>query len=66
MAKIEVATCRQYNPGDFVVVRPKNWAKLIEEDDNDEHGADPGAPSCGWWCHGDGNDNEDGEGQEDT
>jgi len=65
-AKIEPPSCRQYKPGDFLAVRPPNWDDIIDEDDDDENWADPGAPSGGRSRPGNGNDNDDGEGEEDT
>jgi hypothetical protein len=65
-AKIEPPSCRQYKPGDFLAVRPLNWDEIIDEDDDDENWADPGAPSGGRSRPGDDNDNDDGEGEEDT
>jgi len=46
-AKIEPPSCRQYKPGNFLPVRPLNWDEIIDEDDDDENWADPGAPSGG-------------------
>jgi len=65
-AKIELPSCRQYKPGDFLAVRPLNWDEIIDEDDDDENWADPGAPTGGRSRPGDGNDNDNGEGEEDT
>jgi len=65
-AKIEPPSCRQYKPGDFLGVRPLNWDEIIDEDDDDENWADPGAPSGGRSRPGDGNDNDNGECEEDT
>ena len=65
-AKIELPSCQQCRPGDFLVFRPLNWEWTIHGDDDDAHWADPGAPSGGRSCYGDGNQNEDGEGEEDT
>jgi len=65
-AKIEPPTCRQYKPGDFLAVRPLNWDEIIDEDNDDDNWADPGAPSGGRSPPGDGNDNDDGESEEDT
>jgi hypothetical protein len=53
-------------PGDFLAVRRLNWDERIDEDEDDENWADPGAPSGGRSCLGDDNDNDDGEGEEDT
>jgi hypothetical protein len=64
-AKIEPPSCRQYKPGDFLAVRPLNWDETIDEDDDDENWADPGAPSGGKSLLGDGYDNDIGEGEED-
>jgi hypothetical protein len=65
-AKIEPPSCRQYKPGDFLAIRPLNWDEMIDEDDDDENWADPGAPSGGRSRPGDGHDNDNGEGKEDT
>jgi len=65
-AKIEPPSCRQYKPGDFLAVRPLNWDEIIDEDDDVENWADPGVPSGGRSGLGDDNDNDDGEGEEDT
>jgi len=65
-AKIEPPSCRQYKPGDFLAVRPLNWDEIFDEDDDDENWADPGAPSGGRSRPGVENDNDDGEGEEDT
>jgi len=65
-AKIEPPSCWQYEPGDFLAVRPLNWDEIIEEDDDDENWADPRVPSGGRSRPGDDNDNDDGEGEEDT
>ncbi|KAF8538640.1 hypothetical protein BDD12DRAFT_805954 [Trichophaea hybrida] len=65
-AMIEPPSCRQYEPGDFLVVRPFHWDEIMDKDDGDENRADPGAPSGGRSRPGDGFDNEDSEGEEDT
>jgi len=65
-AKMEPPSCRQYKPGDFLAIRPPNWDEIIDEDDDDESWADPGAPSSGRSRPGDRNDNDDCEGEEDT
>jgi hypothetical protein len=65
-AKIAPPSCQQYKPGDFLAVRPLNWDEIIDEDDDDDNWADPGAPSGGSSRPGDGNDNDDGESEEDT
>jgi len=39
---------------------------MIDEDDDDDNWADPGAPSGGRSRPSDGNDNDDSEGEEDT
>jgi len=64
-ARIELPSCRQYKPGVFLAVRPRNCDQIIDEYDDDENWADPGAPSGGRSPHGDENDNHDGEGEED-
>jgi len=64
-AKIEPPSCRQYKPGNLLAVRPLNWDEIIDDDDNDENWADPGAPSSGRSCLSDGNDNDNGNGKED-
>jgi len=65
-AKIEPPSCRQYKPGDFLAVRPLNWDEMIDEDDDDDNWADPGAPSGGRIRPGDGNVNDDAESEKDT
>ena len=65
-AKIEPPCGRQYEPGDFQAVRPLNWDEIIDEDEDDENWADPGAPSGGRCRSRDGNDNDNGECEEDT
>jgi hypothetical protein len=65
-AKIELPSRRQYKPGDFLAVRPLNWDEIIDEDDDDDNWADPGAPSNGRSCPGDDNNNDDGKSEEDT
>jgi len=64
-ATIEPPSCRQYKRGKFKAVRPLNRDQIIDEDDDDENCADPGAPRGGWSRAGDCNDNHDGEGEED-
>jgi hypothetical protein len=59
-AKIELPSCRQYNPGDFLAIRPLNWDETIDEEDDDENWADPGGPSGGRSCPGHDNDNDHG------
>jgi len=65
-AKIEQPSCRQYKPGDIMAVRPLNWDEIIDEDDDEEIWADPGAPRGGGSRPGDDNHNDDGEDEEDT
>jgi hypothetical protein len=36
-AKIELPSCRQSKPGDFLDVRPLNWDEIINEDDDDDN-----------------------------
>jgi len=64
--KIELTCCRQYEPGDFLAVRPLNWDEIIDEDDDNANWADPTALSGGRSCPSDGNDNDDSESEEDT
>jgi hypothetical protein len=65
-AKIEPPSCLQYKPGDVLAVRPLNWDDIINEDNDDDNWADPGAPSGGRSRPSDGNHNDHGEGDEDT
>jgi len=58
-AEIETPSCQQYKPGVFLAVIPLIWDEMIDEDDEVENWADPGAPSAGRSQPGDGNDNED-------
>jgi hypothetical protein len=66
LAKIEPPSRWQYEPGDYLAVGPLNWNEIIDEDDDDQNWADPGAPSGGKSRPGNGNDNDTGEGEEDT
>jgi len=43
-----------------------NWDERLDKVDDDDNWADPGAPSGGRSCPGDGNDNDDGKSVEDT
>ena len=60
------ASSQQYRPGDCLAVGQLNWDEILDEDDDDANWADPGAPSAGRSRPCDGNDNDDGEGEEDT
>jgi len=42
--KIELPSCRQYKPGNFLAVGPLNWDEIINEDDDNENWADAGGP----------------------
>ena len=44
-AMIEPPSCWQYKLGDFLGVKPLNGDEIIDEDDDDDNWADPGAPS---------------------
>jgi len=63
---IEPPSCWQYKPGDLLAVSPPNWDEIIDEDNDDDNWANPGAPRAGSSLPGDGNDNHNGEGEEDT
>jgi len=65
-AKIEPPSCWQYMPGDISAVRMLNWDEIIDEDDGDQNWADSGGPSSWRGRPGDGNDNDDRNGEEDT
>ncbi|KAF8539101.1 hypothetical protein BDD12DRAFT_883297 [Trichophaea hybrida] len=65
-AKNEQPSCLAYELGGFLAVRPLHWEEIIDEDDDDENWADPGAPRSGSSCPGDSNDNDNSEGEEDT
>jgi hypothetical protein len=65
-AKIELPSYRQYKPCDFLASRPLNWAEIIDDGEDDDNWADPGAPRGGKSCAGDGMDNYNGESEEDT
>jgi hypothetical protein len=66
--KIELPSCRQYKPGDFLPVRPLNCDDIIKGNDDDDIWADTEVSSGGRSHPCDGNDNDDreGEGEEDT
>jgi hypothetical protein len=63
-AKIEPPCCRQYKPGNFLAVTPLDWDEIIDEDDDYDNWADPGAPSGDRSRSSNGNDNDDSEGEE--
>jgi hypothetical protein len=65
-ANIEPPSLRHYKPCDFLGVRPLNWDEIIDKDDHDEYWADPGTPSGGRSGPVVDNDNDDGDGEEDT
>jgi hypothetical protein len=65
-AKMEPPRFWLYKPGDLLAGRPLNWDEIIDKDDCDENWADPGAPSVGRSHPGDGNDNDNRQGEEDT
>jgi len=65
-AKIEPPDIRQYTPGGFLAIRPLNCDEIIDEDDDDETWADPGAPSSGRSRPVNGNDKDDSKGEDDT
>jgi len=65
-ATIELPSCRLLKPGDFLAVGPLNRDELIEEDNDNENWADPGAPRGRRSCPGNDNDNDDSAGENDT
>jgi len=65
-ANIEPPSCWRYKPGDFLTIRPLNWDEIFDDDDGEENWANPGAPSGGRSRPGNVNDNDNGEGEEDT
>jgi len=65
-AEIEPPSRQLFKPSDLLAITPLNWDEMIDENDDDENRADPGALSGGWSHPGDGNDNNDGKGDEDT
>jgi len=65
-ANIEPPSCGDCRLDNFLIIRPLNCDEIIDKDDDDETLADPGALSGGRSHRGDGNDNDDGEGEEDT
>jgi hypothetical protein len=64
-AKIELPSCWQYKPGGSLAVTQLNWDGIIDEDDDDDNWADPGALSGGRSLLGDGNGNDDCKSEED-
>ena len=62
-ARIESPSCRQYEPGDFLAVRPLNSDEKIDKDDDDVNWVDPGPPSGERSRPGDGNDNDNSKGE---
>jgi len=65
-AKSEPPSYQQYKPGNFLAVVPQNWSERIDEDDDADKWRDPGLLRDGRSLPGDGNDNDDSEGEEDT
>jgi len=65
-ANIELPICPKYNLGDFLAIRPLNWDEIINEVDDVGNWADAEVPSGESSHPGDGNDNDDGKGEEDT
>ena len=63
---IELPNCRQYKPGDIHPVGQLNWDDIINEENDVENCADPEALSSGRSRPGDGDDNDNGKGEEDT
>jgi len=61
---IEPQGCWQSKLGDILAVRPLNWKEIIDEDDDDENKADPGALSRGKSHPGYGNHNDNGKVEE--
>jgi len=64
-ANIEPPSYQQYKPGDFRPVGPLNWEEIIDQDNDDEIWAGPGAPSGGRSPPSDGHYNDYGEGEGD-
>jgi hypothetical protein len=64
--KIQLPSCRQYKPDDFLAIRPPIGDEIVDKDDDDENGEGPRAPSSGRSRPGDVNENDNGEGQEYT
>jgi len=64
--KVEPPSCHQYKLGDFPAVRTLNQDGIIDEDEDDENWADPGALSGARSRPGNGNENDNGDGEEDT
>jgi len=58
--------CGQYKPGNFLAVRPPHWDETIDEDADDVHSADSGSLNSGRRRPGDVNDNDGGQGEDDT
>jgi hypothetical protein len=64
-ANIETPSCWQYEAEDVLAVKPLSSDEIINEHDDDENWADPGATCSGRCRPGDGNDNVIGDGEED-
>jgi len=64
--KIEPPSCRQYNPGNILAVRQLNWDEIFDQHDDNESWVDHRAPRGGKSRPPYGNDNDIGEGEEDT
>jgi hypothetical protein len=57
----EPASCWEYKPGNFLTVRELTSDELIDEDDDDQNCADPGAPGGGRSRPRDDNGDDTGE-----
>jgi hypothetical protein len=66
MAKIELLSHRWYKPDDLLAVRPLNWDEIFDDVDDVENWAKPRVLRGGRSHPGDGNDNDDEKGVEDT
>ena len=65
-ATIEQPSSRQFKPGYFLAVISLNWGETIDEDVDDETGADSRAPSGEGSRPGNGNDSVNGDGEKET
>jgi hypothetical protein len=63
-AKIEPPSSREYKPADFLGVRPLNWDEIINENQDGENWAHPGALSIEWGSPGNDNQNDNGASEE--
>lgn len=60
-AMIELGTCQQYKPGEFLAVGSQKWNEVLDKDNDHVNWADHSSSSIGRISSGNGIDNHDGK-----